>query len=143
MYDGSYVTIKPKPMDRMAYIDSRRIWMYASYSLFMISLIPAFYTDGAFRNKLKLYNEKQLDYETAYKWQNAYNISRIVAVGCGVLWGYELVRYLIAANKVLPQNARTGKASEFVYYEPEKVSAETEAADQIENEQTEDDGEED
>ena len=143
VYDGSFVTIKPKPMDRMAYIDSRRKWMYGSYSLFMISLIPAFYTDGAFRNKLKLYNANQLDYETAYKWQTAYNVTRLVAIGCGVLWGYELVRYLLAANTILPQNARAGKASEFVNYEPGQISAETEAADQIENEQTEDNGEKD
>ena len=115
IHDGSFVTIKPKPMDRMAYIDKRRKWMYGSYSLFMLSLIPAFYANGTFRNKLQMYNNQQLDYDEAKVWQDAYNITRIVAVGCGVFWGFELVRYLIAANSVLPQNARAAKEENFVY----------------------------
>ena len=81
----------------------------------MLSLIPAFYANGTFRNKLQMYNNQQLDYDEAKVWQDAYNITRIVAVGCGVFWGFELVRYLIAANSVLPQNARAGKEENFVY----------------------------
>ena len=133
VYDGSYVTIKPKPMDRMSYIDKRRKWMYASYSLFMISLIPAFYADGTFRNQLQLYNNYQTDYKTAAGWQTASNVTRLVSIGCGVLWGFELVRYLLAANSVLPQTARAGKASDFVL-EPviEVRGAETEVISESE-----------
>ena len=104
--DGNFLTINPKPMDRMSYIDTRRKWMYGAYSVFMISLIPAFYTNGKFKNDLQLYNKGQLSYEDAQKTQTLMNVARLASIGCGVFWGYELVRYLIAANSVLPQNAR-------------------------------------
>lgn len=117
-FDGSYVTIKPKPMDRMSYIDKRRKIMYGSYSIFIASLIPMFYTYGNYKNYINLYTNDQTDYETAKKWQDATNVTRIISISCGVLWGYELVRYLIAANSVLPQNARAGDLSEYEYYQP-------------------------
>lgn len=112
--DGNFVKINPKPMDRMSYIDTRRKWMYGAYSVFMLSLIPAFYTDGQFKNKYQLYNKGQIDYSEAHAYQTAMNITRGIAIGCGVFWGYELVRYLIAANSVLPQKAKRGPATEFV-----------------------------
>ena len=115
--DGKYMTINPKPKDRMSYIDSRRKWMYGAYSVFMLSLIPAFYTNGKFRNDLQLYNKGQLEYERAEMSQTVMNVSRIISISCGVFWGYELVRYLLAANSVLPQNARKANASEFTLYD--------------------------
>lgn len=124
-FDGSYVTINPKPKDRMSYIDKRRKIMYASYSLFMISLIPAFYTHANFTNYATLYKNYMVDYNTAKKWQDASNISRVISLGCGLFWGYELVRYLIAANSVLPQTARAGKTDDFIFYDPAKEENET------------------
>ena len=131
-FDGSYVTINPKPRDRMSYIDKRRKIMYASYSIFMISLIPTFYTHANFTNYATLYKNYMVDYQTAKKWQDASNISRVISLGCGLFWGYELVRYLIAANSVLPQTARAGKAEEFSFYEPVKEENET-AAENADN----------
>ena len=66
------------------------------------------------QNKYQLYNKGQIDYDEAYKYQLAMNITRGVAIGCGVFWGYELIRYLIAANSVLPQKAKRGPATEFI-----------------------------
>ncbi|MBP5519991.1 MAG: hypothetical protein J6X84_05380 [Treponema sp.] len=114
--DQNVVTIKAKPMDRMSYIDSRRKWMYGAWSAFMISLIPAFYTYGNYVNNANLYNKGQIDYNTANSWQMASNVTRVIAIGCGLFWGYELVRYLIAANSVLPQNAKAGDLADFVNY---------------------------
>ena len=127
VYDGNYVSIKPKPMDRMAYIDKRRKIMYGTYSLFILSLIPTFYTYGNYQNYVNLYQNYQIDVETARKWQTATNVSRFVTIGCGILWGYELVRYLIAANSVLPQNARDDDNIYFEYADPETIKAKTEA----------------
>lgn len=134
VFDGSYVTVNPKPKDRMSYIDKRRKIMYATYSAFMISLIPTFYAYGNYQNYVNLYKNYQIDYDTAKAWQNATNVTRVISIGCGILWGYELVRYLIAANSVLPQNARAGDLSEYEYYEPpEKTeSEETEEIEKIE-----------
>ena len=123
-FDGSKVVINPKPMDRMAYIDKRRKIMYTSYSVFIMSLIPMFYTNANFKNYVELYNNDQTDFKTAKNWQTATNVTRAVSIGCGIFWGYELVRYLIAANTVLPQNARVDKHSDFVYYVPEETPPE-------------------
>ena len=120
-FDGNYVTIKPVPRNRSTYINTRRKWMYGSYTLFMISLIPTFYTYGNYLNQVRLYKDGLADYESARGWQNATNITRIISIGCGVFWGYELVRYLLAADSVLPQNARQGDVTEFKYYTPEEV----------------------
>ncbi len=120
-FDGNYVTIKPVPRNRSTYINTRRKWMYGSYTLFMISLIPTFYTYGNYLNQVRLYKDGLADYESARGWQNATNITRIISIGCGVFWGYELVRYLLAADSVLPQNARQGDVTEFRYYTPEEV----------------------
>lgn len=118
-YDSNFVTIKPKPMDRMSYIDTRRKWMYGTYTLFMSSLIPAFYTYGNYQNYLGLYKNKLVDYETAKNWQVASATCEVISIGLGVLWGIELVRYLIAANSVLPQNARQGKKDQLIIYNVE------------------------
>ena len=137
VYDGSYVTIKPKPMDRMAYIDKRRKIMYGSYSLFILSLIPTFYTYGNYQNYVNLYKNYQTDQKTAMAWQNATNITRFITIGCGIFWGYELVRYLLAANSVLPQNARDGDDLEFEFVNPETIrdSKKTETENPAEDKQ--------
>ncbi len=123
-FDGNFVTIKPKPRNRSEYINSRRKWMYGAYTLFMVSMIPTFYTYGNFNNYSKLYKEGFVEYSEASNWQLATNVTRIISVACGVFWGYELVRYLIAANSVLPQNALQGDEAEFLYYEPDAVPEE-------------------
>ena len=107
----------------MAYIDKRRKIMYASYSVFVLSLIPTFYTYGNYVNYANMYKNNQIDYKTAKSWENATNTTRFITIGCGLFWGYELVRYLIAANSVLPQNAKQGDLTQFKYYEPEDVPA--------------------
>lgn len=105
-YDGSYVTINPKPFDRDKYIDTRRKWMYGAYSAFMVSLIPFFYSYGNLVNEAQRYKEGQIKYDDAIKWQNSYNAFSVVTIGCGIFWGYELVRYLVAANSVLPAKGK-------------------------------------
>ena len=112
-YDENYVEINPKPIDRGAYIEKRRKWMYGSYSAFMISLIPVFITQGTFLNQKKLYYDGIIDYETAVGWQTAANVCAGISIGLGVFWGIELVRYLVSANSVLPEKAKQGEEIEF------------------------------
>ena len=124
-------------MDRMAYIDKRRKIMYGTYSIFIMSLIPTFYTYGNYQNYVNLYKNYQTDSETAHKWQTATNITRFISIGCGVLWCYELVRYLIAANSVLPQNALDGDDSQFNYVDPLSINQNTEASESKAENETE------
>lgn len=111
--------VKPVLRNTSDYIDKRRKWMYGSYSLLMISLIPSFVTTGEYYNYAGIYGitESQSSYETAKKWAVASDVSRGVSLGCGILFGYELVRYLMAANTVLPKKA---KKTDIIYMDNKK-----------------------
>lgn len=133
-FDGSAVTLNPKPRDRTEYVNTRRKWMYGAYTVFMISLIPTFYTFGNFQINKDLYSKHQIDFETAKRWQTASNISSTISICCGVFWGIELIRYLVAANSVLPQNVKPGIVSEQVLVGIPPVETQQEEAVEIENE---------
>lgn len=133
-FDGSAVTLNPKPRDRTEYVNTRRKWMYGAYTVFMISLIPTFYTFGNFQINKDLYSKHQIDFETAKRWQTASNISSTISICCGVFWGIELIRYLVAANSVLPQNVKPGIVSEQVPVGISPVETQQEEAVEIENE---------
>ena len=117
-FDGNVVMINPRPMDRMEYINVRRKWMYGAYTLFMASLIPMFYTYGNFQIQSELYAKQLSDYQTAKRWQTASVVTEAITVGFGIFWGIELIRYLVAANSVLPQTVQPGNPREFKFYEP-------------------------
>jgi len=108
-YDGSYVRINPKTFDRDKYIDVSRKVMYGSYSAFMVSLIPFFYTYGNLVNEAELYKNHHVKYQEAIKWQNAYNVCSVITISCGAVWGASLIHYLFAANTVLPSKAKAPK----------------------------------
>ena len=133
-FDGSAVTLNPKPRDRTEYVNTRRKWMYGAYTVFMISLIPTFYTFGNFQINKDLYSKHQIDFETAKRWQTVSNISSTISICCGVFWGIELIRYLVAANSVLPQNVKPGIVSEQVPVGIPPVETQQEEAVEIENE---------
>jgi len=119
VFNGNMLKINPKTYDREKNIDKRRKWMYASYSMLMVSLIPTFYTTGNFENQMKLYKDGNLDYSEIKKMQEMGNIFAYVSIGCGAFFAFELFRYLMAANSVLPQKVKKGNISDFEYYEPE------------------------
>ena len=133
-FDGSAVTLNPKPRDRTEYVNTRRKWMYGAYTVFMISLITTFYTFGNFQINKDLYSKHQIDFETAKRWQTASNISSTISICCGVFWGIELIRYLVAANSVLPQNVKPGIVSEQVPVGIPPVETQQEEAVENENE---------
>lgn len=120
-YDRNFVLINPKPMDRMEYINTRRKWMYGAYTLFMASLIPTFYTYGNFQIQSELYSKQLSDYQTAKRWQTASAVCEVITVGFGIFWGIELIRYLVAANSVLPQTVQQGNPKDFKPYVPDPV----------------------
>lgn len=103
--NGATLMVNAKPFDRSRYIDIRRRWMYGSYSALIISLMGTFYTYGTFYSQYVGYLDGYVDYENAAGWQRATWICAGVSIGCGVFFVYELVRYFIAADKVLPDRA--------------------------------------
>ncbi len=106
VFENNFVSINPKTFDREKYIDTRRRWMYGSYSLLILSLIPTFITTGELQNTAKLYTNGLETYEKAQQIQTWNNIFCGISIGCGVLFVFEIVRYFIAANSVLPQKAK-------------------------------------
>ena len=96
-----------KPFDRSDYIEKRRRWMYASYSALIVSLVPTFYIYGNSYAKSQAYNNNvDISYEDARNWQTASNVMIGVSATAGAFFVYELIRYLVAAENVLPKAAR-------------------------------------
>lgn len=105
--DDALLYVNAKPFDRSKYIEKRRKWMYASYSALIVSLIPTFYTYGNYFSSANAYNERyRIARNDVEKWQTASNVSLGITLGCSAFFVYELVRYLVSANSVLPAEAR-------------------------------------
>lgn len=124
MREDAYLQLSIKTFDRSKYIESRRRWMYTSYSILICSLIPTFYCYGNSYAASRAYNSNvssssnsifsgssatssyNISYQDAKNWQMASNITTGISVACGAWFVYELVRYLHAANTVLPAKAK-------------------------------------
>lgn len=116
IFDDNFVSINPKPFDREKYIDTRRKWMYGSYSLLIVSLIPTFISAGELNNAVKRYNDGIWNYNKAKPYENVYTICSSISIGCGVLFVFELIRYFYAANSVLPQKAKNVPESKQIIF---------------------------
>lgn len=131
-FDGSYVKINPKVRNREDYINNRRRWFYASYTMLIVSLIPTFYTTGQLETQAGLYKDGNTSFDEAKRWQDTKNICAGISIGCGVFMAYELVRYLLAANSVLPQTVSAGNLNEYEYYDFSKArEAEEPAGEEV------------
>lgn len=110
--DASLV-IKAAPVDNAKIIDRRRVWMYRGYTALICSLPFSFYSLGVYSNEVNRYNN---GYTSSLDRVNTWNTIKWVAVGisgaAGVFFAVELVRYLRAADGVLPKNARAARKGE-------------------------------
>lgn len=93
---------------RSQYIDKRRKMMYAGYSALMVSLIPTFVFYGNSINYTNAYNNgaTNIPVEKIQGIQTGFYISAGISCGAAVFWIYELIRYFIAADSILPENAK-------------------------------------
>ena len=138
--DGAKLVLNAKPFDRSKYIEKRRKWMYSSYSALIVSLIPTFYCYGNYFSSASAYNKRyDFSYDEALKWQTAYNVTSGISIACGVFFTYELTRYLIAANTVLPAEAKkmNPRREAKIRAQEEKARALAENADSEKKENTE------
>lgn len=101
----SVLQVRPAVFDKNKYIDNRRIWMYRAYSSLVISLMPTFYVLGNYNNGSTGFSFLSGEDERNFLTTARYATSAI-SIGCGVWFGVELVRYLIAANSTLPVEAK-------------------------------------
>ena len=103
--ENASLAFRAEPFDRSKYIDKRRRRLYTSYSVLITSLLATFYTYGNFYAENAAYAKGHTDIATVKGWQTASQTCVGVSVGCASWFIYELVRYFIAADKVLPARA--------------------------------------
>ena len=100
------LVINVKPFDRAANIDKRRRSMYTAYSALICSLPLTYYCLGNFNSADKAYKNNVGSYDDAMMWQNRTYGCIGITSACGIWFVVELVRYMFAANQVLPANAK-------------------------------------
>ncbi len=123
--------VNAKTFDRSKYIETRRKWMYSAYSVFLVSFIAAIFTEGNYYTTAQAVNSYPTAsrdlYDEAKAWQVASQVCTGITLASGLLWGYELVRYFMAADTVLPATAKKSsyEVSGMVYEKkPEEISEE-------------------
>lgn len=105
--DNKSIELKIKDYDIGEYIEHRRRLMYVSYSALVCSLPFLFYSYSNYMNYYKSYMSKQYtNIEEIKKYQNMSYIGIGITVGCGVWFAFDLVMYLLSANKALPVEAK-------------------------------------
>lgn len=128
-FDGAYLVANAKPYDRAANIDHRRRMMYLAYSGLICSLPFTFYNLGNFTAENNAYNSsdsngsRRASYDDVQKWQQRSYISLGVTAVFGAWTVFELVRYLYAADKVLPVKAKVDKKSAKILQQIEENEA--------------------
>lgn len=103
------VTVKPVLFDRSEYIDNCRKKMYTSYSVLLVSLMCTMFTQGNYKSRYnalagsvssdKLSTEAQI-------WRIASWACTGISVCAGGWFGYEMTKYFMAADSVLPAEAK-------------------------------------
>mgnify|MGYP006916040821 FL=1 len=108
-FDGANLVVNAKTFDREANIDKRRRWMYTAYTALICSLPFTFYNLGEFTAENSAYMQGRGDYDRLLELQNRSNLCIGITAVCGVWAGIELIRYLWAADRVLPAKVKIDK----------------------------------
>lgn len=93
-------------------IEKARKSLYTSYGLLLISLPFSFYFYGRMEDAFNAYTNGLPAMSTAdefYKWQKLERISVCVSIGLGVNMIYRMVKYMLAADSVLPEQIEQDK----------------------------------
>lgn len=125
--ENANLAVKLNLQNKGETVESRRKKMYWSYSLLTISLMPTLFTYGNLNSSINRYNNGKESLSTVKNWQTGFYVSAGISIGCGIFFVYELVRYLMAANQVVPNKARFAYQSELeeeTFQEPEIIQDE-------------------
>ncbi len=128
-FDGAYLLTNAKPYNREENIDKRRRMMYTAYSALICSLPPLFYCYGNFVSERDSHNlpTSRNNFSDVTMWRNRSYVATAVTSALGVWAIIELVRYLYAADKVLPADAKIDKNAKIIL---EKAQSELESVSQ-------------
>ncbi len=121
------IMIKGKPKDHASYIDRRRILAYRAYTALVISVPFTLYAVGKYYASSDARNTgSSVDTKTVDKWRNRGIIAGSITGLCFCIFGYELTRYLIAANSLLPAKVKEAKEGDIQFPAIEDVIIENE-----------------
>lgn len=111
--DGSSVlaSIKPNKMSTQTRIEKQRTFFYWSLAALYASLPFSLLSYGIAQDKYNAYQSGKLDQtqdnvNDVNNWTRAAMISRGVSIGLGINVAVQLVRYLLAAEQAIPQQAK-------------------------------------
>lgn len=105
--DKKTVSLKLKDYNVGDYIEKRRKIMYISYSALVCSIPFLFYSYSNYSNYYKSYNLGQYtDLNELKKFQTMSGIGIGITAGCGAWFLFDLIMYLVSANKALPVEAK-------------------------------------
>lgn len=96
--------LKSETLNISERIEKRRHTMYNSYSAFLVSLIPTFFTYGMYINKHNGWAMGEEEESNAKTWEIISNSSIALSAGLGINFIIQLGRYIAAVDDVLPEN---------------------------------------
>ncbi len=101
------LAVKTVAQDNHAVIEKRRIWTYRGYSALVLSLPVTIFTSGKYLAAGRAYSLGRIDdYNEVLLW-NTMRYGGLALTGASAgFFVYEIVRYLVAANSVLPKNVK-------------------------------------
>lgn len=105
-FDGANLVVNAKPFDRQANIDKRRRWMYTAYSALICSLPFTFYYKGEFTAENQAYAQGLGDFKKLSDLKDKADLCTGISAVLGIWTVVELVRYLWAADRVLPAKTK-------------------------------------
>ncbi|HAO30606.1 MAG TPA: hypothetical protein DCQ43_04560 [Treponema sp.] len=104
---GQQLSLETKTENAASLIDTRRIWTYRAYSALLVSLPFTFLCWGNYASARNAYLAGSLNsLETVYAWNVATYVTLGISAACTVFFIIELVRYLRAADSVIPAEVR-------------------------------------
>lgn len=111
--DGAFVSasIRPNKVRTQTRIEKQRTFLYWSLAALYVSLPVTLLTYGVATDKYTAYQSGKLEQTQSNvndvnKWTQAAMISRGVSIGLGINVAIQLVRYLLAAEQAIPQEAK-------------------------------------
>lgn len=112
MREGTHMMVKPNKTETGQKIDRRRNAFYWSLGALYLSLPVSMLSYGVAQDKYKAYNDGRMPQTDASvtevnNWIRVSTISRGISLALGVNVIFQLVRYIVAANDVIPEFAQS------------------------------------
>ena len=97
------INVRASTSDISTEIEKSRKTMYNSYAALMLSMPLLFFSNGTQIAAKNAYLYGMSDIKRSQQWMNVRNFSNALSITLGLNFAFQLGRYLLKANSVLPQ----------------------------------------